>query len=200
MSEPATRSVPVQLALASSLVLLIVGCRLVIDTPNFQPVMAVALFAGFCFPHRWPGLLAVITGMTVSDALIGFYQWELVAVVYLALASPLLAGYWLRRRASSGLRLGVGVAGFSLATAAVFYLSTNLAVWSLTPWYASDLAGLTSCLVMGLPFFKWTLFSNLLFAGLLFSGLSLTEHIRQTRLPIGPRRRLAPVPVRSFRR
>ncbi len=195
-SQTQIRTPLAELALAAALVLLIVVCRLLIDTPNFQPIMAVALFCGFVFTSRGIGLATVLTGLGLSDALTGFYQWPLLAVVYVALASPLAMGVWIRRRRLGGLSLGLGIAGSSALAATVFYLSTNLAFWSWTPWYSRDLSGLAECLAMGLPFFKWTMISNLWFAALLFGCHALVDRTRRIDGDLVVGRRWSPVRVR----
>lgn len=198
MSRPTDRK-PLyrETALAAMLVLLITGCRFWIDTPNFQPVMAVALFAGMVFSRRWLGMVTVLSGMLMSDLLLGSYQWQVMLAVYLAVGSPLLLAWWIRRGNLGTGRRFLLLTGSSVGSAILFYIVTNLAVWGFSGWYPTTPGGLVSCLTMGLSFFKWTLASNLVFAGMLFGGQALPGLLSGWRLAA---RCPHPVPVTAGRR
>lgn len=176
-----------QLAVALALFLLIVVCRWTIDTPNFQPVMAVGLLGGFLFSKRWMGLAVVLCGMLASDLILGFYQWQIAIVVYISLAIPVLFGPMLRRFKDKPLSLAGNSVVAAMATAVLFYLTTNFAIWSMTPWYSPDAAGFVTCFTMAAVFFKWTLASNVIFTSILFGGYSLVTLIANEE--IGPRKR-----------
>jgi hypothetical protein len=62
--------------------------------------------------------------MLVSDLFIGFYEWQIMLVVYAALAFPVLCGSFLKGRLRP-----VRIAASVLASSTVFFLSTNFAVW-----------------------------------------------------------------------
>jgi hypothetical protein len=190
------RSLFGEIFLAAALAALIVVCRVTIDVPNFQPVMAVAMLSGFLFRRQLAGLLATTAGMLLSDALIGFYDWRLTIVVYAALLLPMLGGRILRRWRTESLRMAAGILGFSGLAAVNFYLATNTAVWLCGGWYPFTLTGLGTALLMGLPFLKWTLSGNLLFAVILFGGTALVDRLHPT--PGITWRKTMPVPV--FRR
>ncbi len=163
------QSTTTQLLLATLFVSMIVFCRFWIDVPNFQPVMAIALFVGFLFANRWIAGGTIVAGMLISDLAIGFYDWRLALTVYIALVAPVLLGKLLGKYRQQHLKLATGVIGFAGLSAVSFYLCTNLCVWSCSQWYPQTLSGLGSCLLMGLPFLKWTLASNLVFSTGLFA-------------------------------
>lgn len=183
--KPGTSLRPLVVALA--LFLLIIVCRWTIDTPNFQPVMAVGLLGGFLFSKRWVGLTVVLCGMLASDLILGFYQWQIALVVYTSLAIPVLFGLLLRRYKDNPWTLTGNSLVAATATAVLFFLTTNFAVWIWTPWYSPDAAGFVSCFMMAAVFFKWTLASNVLFTSILFGGYSLVTLIANEE--IGPRKR-----------
>ncbi len=149
--------------------------------------MAVALLGGFLFSKRWMGLAVVLFGMLVSDAILGFYQWQIAVVVYASLAIPVLIGPLLRRFQNSRLGLTGNSIVAAMATAVLFYLTTNFAIWYWTSWYSHDVAGFIACFAMGMVFFKWTLASNILFTSILFGGYSLVNLL--TVQDVGPRNR-----------
>jgi hypothetical protein len=192
MENQEIRCWKMQLAVACGLILLVVACRWVIDTPNFQPVMAVALLGGFLFSQRWMGITVVVCAMLVSDWMIGFYEWPLAVVVYSGLALPVLFGPMLRLLPFNPLRLTGNSVIVSVAMAFLFFLSTSLATWCWTNWYPHDWQGLATCLALGLPFLKWTLLGNVVFTTLLFGtyGLAVASRLPGTG-------RLIPVPVRK---
>ena len=59
------------------------------DSPNFKPVCALALFAGFYFRNLWAAAGVVFATLLISDAYIGGYGLSLMIAVY---ASTALAG------------------------------------------------------------------------------------------------------------
>ncbi len=172
------------------------GCALVIagvavrlffrDIPNFSPVAAIALYAGFALGRARRAIWIPLAVMAASDWVIGGYDWKLMVVVYGMLALPVIAGGIL---ASRRRRWGwqVTLAGGVLATVAgslAFFFVTNTAVWAFSSWYARDLSGLVSCLSAGLPFFRYTLSGDLAFATVLFAShfaaLALAGHLARS--------------------
>jgi hypothetical protein len=159
--------------------------------PNFAPVAAVALFAGFCFPSRWLALLVPLSAMWISDYFIGGYQVWLMATVYAALAMPVLMRSWLRRQWQEAagwrgaVRVTLATATCSLAASLLFFAATNLVTWMVTPWYPRSLAGIGQCYIAAVPFFRYTLLGDLTFATILFGGYALARQWRTA--PVGAR-------------
>ena len=89
--------------------------------------------------------------------------------------------FWqLARAAASGTR----IVGAAVASSLVFFLVTNLAVWSA--WYPHTTEGLARCFVRAIPFFINTLAGDLLFAGGLFGLYRLaTAAARQRNVSSG---------------
>src|SRR4029077_6384012 len=71
--------------------------RLLVHVPNFTPVLASALFAGTALRTRPLALVVPIAAMLISDAVIGFDDWRIMSVVYVALLLPSLVGIFARR-------------------------------------------------------------------------------------------------------
>ena len=168
---------------------------LVRDIPNFAPIAALALFAGYLFADRRLALWVPLGAMVASDWVIGGYDWRLMAVVYASLTMPAFWGPSLRRwlpiarggsasggSASGGRAWGGGawgsvatLVGCSLAGSLLFFATTNLAVWALGSMYEHSWAGLAHCYVRALPFFRYTLAGDLVFSTVLFSGLAAVQ-------------------------
>lgn len=145
------------------LVLFAAGVRLLEFAPNFSAVGAAALCAGWLLRSRFQVLLVPILAMALSDLAIGGYDPRLMLAVYGAIAAPALLGPWLRAR------LGVArVAAAVLGGSVFFFIVTNLAVWALGSWYPRTPAGLVSCFVAALPFFKYTLLGDTVFTAVFF--------------------------------
>ena len=88
--------------------------------PNFHAVAGTALFAGFLFRGRPVALVVPLAAMWLSDQILGGYDRLVMAAVYGSLAAPVLFGYWLDRRVSTGR-----VVGASLTASTLFFLVTN---------------------------------------------------------------------------
>lgn len=145
-----------------------------IDWPNFKPVAALVLFAGFYF-RRWSVALgALVAMMVISDALLGFYEPQLALAVYASLLISAGLGIWMRSQNSDGQVKRATFAratGCSLLMSLCFFILTNAAVW--TAWYPATWQGLRDCYVAALPFFRATLVSDLLFCHTLMGVYAL---------------------------
>lgn len=160
------------LSIVAALVGLVVVARLVPHAPNFTPVAACALFAASILRVRALSLLVPILGLLLGDALHGFYDWRMMAVVYAALALPACAGCL-----SHKLRGPSMVVPVMLASSVGFFLITNFAVWAFGTLYAPDMAGLVTCFTAALPFLKYTIAGDLFWAAALFGGSWLLQSI-----------------------
>jgi hypothetical protein len=158
------------LPLAACLVALDVAARLLPHAPNFTPLAASALFAGVVVRSRLLALAVPVAAMLFSDLLIGAYDWRVMGVVYAALALPGLLGILARRRRSVTV-----IAPIVLSASAIFFVTTNFAVWAFSGIYADDLAGLAHCYVAALPFFQNTLAGDAVWTAVLFGGWYLVR-------------------------
>jgi hypothetical protein len=143
-----------------------VAGRFLIETPNFKPIAALALFGGFYFRKPSFAVAAVMLMMCLSDFRIGSYSLPLMIAVYLSLALSVWLGFEIRRRSSSGQigwQQAVGFAGASIIMSIMFFVLTNSAVWWTSAWYPATLIGLGECYSAGLPFFRWTVQGDLFF-------------------------------------
>lgn len=139
--------------------------RILPHAPDFTPVAASALFAACVLRIRGLSVLVPITGMMVGDAVLGFDEWRMTAVVYGVLALPAFAACL-----SSGLRQPLTAVPVLLATALTFFLVTNFAVWAFSPMYAPNAAGLIKCYVAALPFLRNMVAGDLFWALVLFGS------------------------------
>jgi hypothetical protein len=169
------RETAIRLGVFSVLVALGVAVRLVSTTPNFSAVAAASLFAGFYFRNRVTALLVPLAIMTISDQFLGGYTRMVMIAVYASLLVPLA---WSRvmRRGLTPLRVGSA----ALSSSVAFYLLTNLAVWFA--WYEHTWNQLLHCYVLALPFFGYTLASDLLFSASFFALYVLAVRLRGARL------------------
>ena len=140
--------------------------------PNFAPVAALALFAGYFFRSRIVGLAVPMSIMLISDAYIGSYAWYQMVVVYATLALPVLMRGVLRKHLSlqqtSWRKVAISLAGLlacSFASSVLFFLATNAVCLG---WYEPTIAGVAKCYWQAMPFFRYTLSGDAVFAVLTF--------------------------------
>lgn len=173
LNDAAARLRP-RTTLVVALILLAALSRLLPHPPNFTPVEAIGLFAGAYLLDRRLAFLIPLLAMALSDLVLGLHSG--MAVIYGLIAFNV----WL------GLRLGpnpsaVRIAGHGLLAACVFFVVSNFAVWASGGglYYSRDLAGLISCYVAALPFFKYTLAGMAVYSTLMFGGMALLRARQQ---------------------
>ncbi len=156
--------------LALILILFAAFSRLIPHAPNFTPVISIALFAGAYMKKRF-ALFVPVAALLLSDAIIGFYGLGTMAFVYGTIVLIAAAGLVLQKKISAGRILGLSLAG-----AALFFITTNFAVW-LVPGsiYPKTLAGLAQCYVMAIPFFGNMVLSTLVYSAAMFGVYEAAE-------------------------
>ena len=119
------------------------ACARLLPHPwNFTPMIAIGLFAGNHARKTSTGILATISALALSDAVMGFYSgfWY----VYGAMLIPVLLGRLLRNRSGAG-----PIAATALASSLSFFLITNFMVWAIGTLYPHTIAGLIDFLSGG---------------------------------------------------
>ncbi len=141
------------------LVVLGASARLLPHPANFVPLGAIAIFSGLFLPRKL-ALWLPIVALFISDLLIGFYSWPIMATVY---ASFLLTTFV----ATKISHKFAPILGTTLAGAIFFFLTTNAAVWAFGTMYTHNFAGLIQSYTMALPFFRNSLMGDLFFTAIL---------------------------------
>ncbi|MFC1757702.1 DUF6580 family putative transport protein [Planctomycetota bacterium] len=146
------------------------------DIPNFAPVAAVALFAGYAFRSTAWAIAVPLAVMMISDQIIGGYETTVMVAVYASLIAPVFFRGVLRRNVQldgsrSVVAEMIGLVSCALAASVLFFVATNFAVWAT--WYKADPRMLVPCYVQAIPFFRYTLLGDLSFATALFGGYAM---------------------------
>ena len=133
------------------------------------PTAAIGLFAGYYFANmRW-AIAAPIAVIALSHPLLPPYaSSSVMAVVLLAFVVPALLGRMLGRELTAKR--------FCLATllpSLFFYVATNLAVWAFLDYYTHDAAGLASCYLHAVPFYRWMLYGDLFYVAAIFGSYAV---------------------------
>lgn len=153
---------------------LAIMARLAPHPANFTPIAALAMFVGATAwqqptkAKRLAALLLPLLALLVSDWLIGFYSWQIMASVYTGFSISIVLGLILKQHYSyQNLIIA------SLAGSIIFFLLTNAAVWAFTPMYDKTLAGLMESYTLALPFFRNSLLGDLAYSAVLFGAYQL---------------------------
>lgn len=150
---------------ALSLTVLGAMARLIPHPPNFAPVGAASVFAGARLP-AWQAYMVPLAIMAVTDPILnamrGLAPFTLTQVfVYVSFLISVSIGRWVRDT-ESARRIGAVV----LLSSTQFFLISNLPSWIKA--YPHTPAGLASCYVSAIPFFGWTVASDLFYSAILF--------------------------------
>ena len=157
-----------RMALLTGMIFGAAALRLLPHAPNFDPITALALFAGASVEDKRWAFALPLAAMLLSDALIGFHP--LMPVIYLTFALVVWMGTSLRQRLTA-----LPVAGAALGAATLFFVVSNFAEWTLGMLYPRTLEGLIACYVAAIPFFGNTIGGALFYSAVLFGGLALAE-------------------------
>ena len=143
------------------IIMVLVLYRLLPHPFNVTPVMAMALFSGVYFTNRYAALIIPLVAMFLSDWVLGFHNTMLF--VYGAMLAAGFIGFVIRDKVTP-----IKVVLASVSGSLLFFIVTNFGVWWANDFYSKDLAGLSECYIMALPFFQRTLIGDLFFNGVLF--------------------------------
>jgi hypothetical protein len=165
---PTVRDTRVAAALWVFLVTLGVVGRLWQPTWNVTPLAGIALVAGAAFANPLLAATVPLVSLWIGNlCLQSSPNVTLGLVVYAATIWPVFLGPLVRRGKLTVL------CGGALAHSLVFYLSTNFACWLLFEMYPKTAAGLTSCYVAALPFYRWMPLGDVVWAVAVAAGVSL---------------------------
>ena len=156
-----------RMALLLSMIFAAAALRLLPHPSNFEPVGALALFAGAHLEKK-RAFLIPLAAMLLSDAVIGFHSQ--LPLVYGAFALIACMGLSL-----SGRLTASAVTASAFAASVLFFVVTNFGVWAFDSLYPHTVSGLIACYVAALPFFANTLAGTLFYTALLFGGFALAE-------------------------
>ena len=76
------RAATVGLILLAMVIAAVLSRFVLMDWPNFKPLAAIAIFAGFLCKRWWVGAASLAIILLVSDAIIGFYELPIMLAVY----------------------------------------------------------------------------------------------------------------------
>jgi hypothetical protein len=150
--------------------------RLLPHPPNMTPIAAMALFGGAYFAAKRTAFLVPLAAMYLSDLALGFFVYDFgwfhpfMPFVYASFAVTVCLGLLIRRR----LNL-LTVGGAALTSSVLFFIVTNFGVWLVGNLYPKTLAGLVSCYVAAIPFFRNTLAGDAIYTLVLFGGFALAQ-------------------------
>jgi hypothetical protein len=142
--------------LAGILLLVAALSRILPHPPNFAPITAMAVFAGWTYPSYGSALASVLLTMFASDLALGLIHWDwgytfhgMLPVIYGTFALIIAISRSVARRKQS-LRWATPTL---LAGSAIFFVVTNFFVWLLGTMYPKSWEGLVTCFVMAIPFY-----------------------------------------------
>jgi len=159
----------------SAIVVFAAMTRLIPHPPNVTPIAAMALFGGAYFRSRRLAFLLPMAAMLLSDVVLGYAVYGFAAmksqpVVYLCVLITVAIGRHIQTKRSA---LKITLA--TLASAVMFYLVTNFAVWTFDALYPKTWSGLITCYIAAIPFFRNSLIGDVAFAAVLFGGFAALE-------------------------
>lgn len=146
----------------AAIILLAALARILPHPPNFAPIAGLALFSGSHFRNR-VALLIPILAMIMSDWFLGWHAT--IIYVYISFIVITLIGARLSQKPKIKSLFSA-----SLLSSIIFFLITNFGVWAAGGLYPNTIEGLQQSYLMGLPFFRNTILSDLFYTLSFFYG------------------------------
>lgn len=137
----------------ATLFLLAVLSRWVGHFWNFTLLGGAFLFAGAYFTDKKIAVLLMLAVMLVSDLVIGFH--DQMPIVYFSYLVVVALGFLMNPQSSR-----LKILGYSVLGSFAFYVLTNFAVWYQGALYPMTFSGLIECYVMGIPFYRNQIISD----------------------------------------
>jgi hypothetical protein len=150
--------------------------RLLPHPPNMTPIAAMALFGGVYFTNKRTAFLVPLAAMYLGDLALGFFIYDFgwfhgfMPFVYAGFVLTVCLGLLIRHRLTP-----LVVGGTALISSVLFFIITNFGVWLAGGLYPKTLAGLGSCYVAAIPFFRNALVGNAFYTLVLFGGFALAQ-------------------------
>lgn len=164
------KSKNLKLLIFTTFIILVALTRFIPHSPNFTPLLAIALFSGYFFENKKLAFIIPFAAMFISDIFLGFHS--AMYSVYLSFGLIILLGFLIKSN-KSFLKITIS----SVAASLIFFIVTNFGVWLSFNLYPTTLSGLLLCYEAAIPFFRNTLLSTFLFSGILFGSVYLYEVI-----------------------
>lgn len=157
------------------LIALVAFSRLIPHWPNFTPVMAIALFAGFSLSSRVLQYVVPIAAMVISDIVLGLVLGSgwMIHDTTLYVYGAVIMGVVIGNVMKSSSRWKQVIGGGALASV-MFFLVSNFGVWAGGTMYPINLTGLIACYEAGLLFSRdqgGSFFVNSLLSTWLFTAI-----------------------------
>ena len=162
--------------------------QIVPHAPNFAPVGATALFAGFFFRSKRIAILAPAVAIICHDIVLNPYNFGVAVFVITGLMFPVLWGSVLRceiperiqrsrifRLLYAPLLLG----GCSFVSSIVFFVLSNFGVWAFTGMYPLTVSGIITCYSAALPFFRYTVTGDFFYGAIFFGSYVCAYKVAQ---------------------
>ncbi|HLY43124.1 MAG TPA: DUF6580 family putative transport protein [Terracidiphilus sp.] len=135
---------------------------------NFTALTGALLYFGA--RRNWREMLAPLAALVATDYFLTVYsyhypfRWEAYLTTWTWYAAVMVLGSVLLRSRATFLRVASGV----ILGPTMFFVVSNYAVWAGGSMYPRTLAGLGTCFVAAIPFYRNDLISTAVVAGLAF--------------------------------
>ena len=155
--------------MAYLIVLAAVLARFAPHPADFSPVFGALLFGGACLKKRdaiwFPVAILAVSDYALTTVVYGEHFAWFYLLDWLGFAAVAMIGWWLRDRITARRVVVAALAG-----PAVFFITSNFAIWLGGHLYPLAAGGLAGCYVAALPFLGNSRAAGVLFGGVLFGG------------------------------
>jgi hypothetical protein len=148
------------------------------DWLNFTLMGGALLYFGA--RRNWREMIAPVAALMATDYILTVYsyhyafRWQSYVITWAWYAMAMALGHILLHARTTFVRVAAGV----VLGPTSFFVASNYAVWAIGTMYPRTLAGLGTCYVAALPFYRNDVLSTALVAGAAFGLPVLVRRMR----------------------
>lgn len=143
---------------------------------NFAPMVGVSIFLAYHLKNKWSGLALSIFLWWASNLIMNniiysayFPTFSWLGGSFLAVAISLIIIHFLSQFTLKNIKFSNQLVT-SIIGSTIFFVITNFSVFYDSNLYSQDLAGLSTCFLAAIPFFKMSLLGDLFYTTVMFGA------------------------------
>jgi hypothetical protein len=131
--------------------------------PNFSPILSFTIITLLLTNSILTSFLLSFTALIISDFFLGYYSG-----IFYNYLNYFFIIFFIKLLVKNNYFNFKNIFKISSISSFLFFISSNMIYWLLSPIYEKSIEGLISCYFFAIPFFPSTYFSTVIFSSILY--------------------------------